>query len=116
MKEMAAAGTILPIDMVWKEGVEQGFPANLIKNLFPQQVAVGTTTDEIDKALARGAEEAAARAEPPPPEKPAPTKAPSIPPKPKKGRATAIKGCDIVSQDGTYARYRKKCTKCSHVD
>jgi hypothetical protein len=34
----------------------------------------------------------------------------------KKGRATAVKGADIVSQDGVYARYRKKCTKCDHKD
>ena len=52
----------------------------------------------------------------PQPEKPAPAKTPSIPARPKKGRATAVSGCDIVSQDGTYARYRKKCTKCGHID
>jgi hypothetical protein len=27
-----------------------------------------------------------------------------------------MKGCDIVGQDGDYARYRKKCIKCGHKD
>jgi len=116
LKEFAAAGTILPIDMVWKEGVEQGVQANLVKNLFPRPVMTATSTEEIDKALAKQATEpSAAEPETPPPEKPAPTKT-APPAKPKKGRATAIKGCDVVSQDGTYARYRKKCTKCGHID
>ena len=38
LKEMAAAGTVRPMDMVWREGVEQGALANQIKNLFPPAV------------------------------------------------------------------------------
>jgi GYF domain 2 len=33
-----------------------------------------------------------------------------------KGRATVLKGAVIVSQDGEYVKYRKKCTQCGHED
>lgn len=33
-----------------------------------------------------------------------------------KGRATALKGAVIISQDGEYLKYRKKCTECGHED
>ena len=33
-----------------------------------------------------------------------------------KGRATAVKGAVIISQDGEYVKYRKKCTQCGHED
>jgi GYF domain 2 len=36
--------------------------------------------------------------------------------RPGKGRATAVKGAVIISQDGEYAKYRKKCTHCGHDD
>jgi hypothetical protein len=34
LKELAAAGKILPTDTVWKEGVEKGVLASRVKNLF----------------------------------------------------------------------------------
>lgn len=130
LKEMAAAGTILPIDTVWKEGVEQGVEASRVKNLFPQPVI--NSTYAIDAALLGAAPpvQSAPLADVPafepivvntnlvPLEEPEPPKAkPKAPEKTvKKGRAVALKGADIVSQDGTHARYRKKCTKCGHND
>ncbi len=45
---------------------------------------------------------------PPAPTPPAPPKKPV-----KKGRATAVKGAIIVSQDGTNAKYKNKCPVCS---
>lgn len=42
---------------------------------------------------------------------------PRVAPKPaSKGRAVAVKGADIVSQDGITAKYRRKCTECGHKD
>src|SRR4051794_34810400 len=34
MKELAADGSILPTDVVWKEGVENGVAASKVKHLF----------------------------------------------------------------------------------
>lgn len=47
----------------------------------------------------------------------APTVPPgTVPEKPKTGRAMAIKGAIIVSQDGVALQYRKVCVKCGHQD
>jgi hypothetical protein len=110
LKEMAAAGTILPTDMVWLEGVVQGALASRIKNLFPhaavtlpaavvpapERIVVNTALVPLEKIDAPKPKE---------PEKPK-----------RKGRAVALKGADIVGQDGMYARYRKKCGKCGNKD
>jgi len=48
---------------------------------------------------------------PPEPEPPAPPKKPV-----KKGRAVAVKGAVIASQDGTNAKYKNKCSVCSYED
>jgi hypothetical protein len=34
----------------------------------------------------------------------------------KKGRATAMRGATVVSQDGEFVKYRKKCIKCGNED
>ncbi len=46
---------------------------------------------------------------------------PSVPARPplsckpaRKGRAVAVKGAVIISQDGTCAKYKQKCSVCSH--
>jgi hypothetical protein len=46
---------------------------------------------------------------------PAP-KAPVQQPPPRKGRATAVRGAVIVSQDGTTVYFRKKCSQCGHEE
>ena len=35
LMERASAGQLKPTDMVWKEGMEKGIPAEKVKNLFP---------------------------------------------------------------------------------
>jgi hypothetical protein len=99
LKHLAAAGTLLPIDTVWIEGNETGVLASQVKNLF---MPVATPPEE---------------AAPPPILVPLVEAKPTPKERPKaKGRAAAISGADIVSQDGEYARYRMKCVKCGHKD
>ena len=110
LKELAAAGTILPMDTVWQEGVAQGVSANRVKNLFPAAPADALPAVETPPVAAA-------------PESAPPEKVVALEDQPKKqdrparkGRAVAVKGADIVSQDGTHARYRKKCMECGHKD
>jgi len=78
---------------------------------------VATSTEAIDAALAESAPaENVVNENLVPIEKPAPPKAAPKPPEKKKGRAVALKGCEIAGQDGEYARYRKICTVCHHKD
>jgi hypothetical protein len=51
-------------------------------------------------------------------EEPAPIRRPpsSQLSQPKKGRAVAVKGAILISQDGQTIQYRKKCCKCGHED
>jgi hypothetical protein len=109
LQELAAAGTILPIDTVWQEGNEKGALASRVRHLFariaaPASVAVAPPVVIVESKPVLVPEHAAAPAKP------------TAKPAAKKGRATALKGADIVGQDGAYARYRKKCTKCGHKD
>ncbi|HMC87908.1 MAG TPA: DUF4339 domain-containing protein [Gemmataceae bacterium] len=43
-------------------------------------------------------------------------KPPAPQPPPRKGRASAVRGAIIVSQDGTTVYFRKKCIKCGHEE
>lgn len=102
---LAAAGDILPDDIVWREGVERGVPAHKVQHLFaePSPVAAATTPAE-----------AAPAAPVPEPVKPswdggrASTSG--------RGRATAGKGTIIVGQDGKNVKFRMKCTTCNTED
>lgn len=115
LKELAASGAILPMDTVWKAGVNEGVPAHLVKNLFVAPVSPPLlTTPETPKLIATGEEgtipfedddDAKIKDEPKPRPKPM-----------SRATATALKGATIVSQDGVDARYRMKCTKCGHAD
>ncbi len=90
LKELAAAGAILPTDTVWRDGTATGVAANLVKNLFaPPVVAIVVV------------------AEPP---KPKSTE------RPKRGSASALKGAEITGQDGVDARFRMICTTCGTKD
>jgi len=110
LQDLAAAGTILPIDTVWQEGNEKGTLASRVRHLFaraasnaaPVPVAAPPVVVAESKPMLVPEQAAAPKA---PEKKPA-----------KKGRAFAQKGADIMSQDGAYARYRKKCMKCGHKD
>ena len=132
LKEMAVSGTIQPMDTVWREGVEKGVLASRVRYLFVG-AAVKSAPTIAGPLLA-----AAAFASPPveaaaPPANPSPEivvntslvplesytpkPQPKAPEKPsRRGRAIALKGADILSQDGTNARYRRKCSECGHND
>jgi hypothetical protein len=133
MKVMAAGGGILLTDTVWKNDGPRGVPARKVEHLFAAPPA---------EALPEGAPAVGAvvLAEPPalPPEvSPQPlgvaasipddppllpeTAAPAPPPpgpqhQVRKRRATASSGATVVGQDGTYVRFRKKCSACAHED
>jgi hypothetical protein len=143
MKELAADGSILPTDVVWKEGVEKGVAANKVKHLF-QPAAPAQQRPEDDPVVPAVAPVGWVEAppspvvpEPVPPEEaavteaelPAPPLAPAEPPPvapdasasnwqqpARKGRATAGRGAVLVGQDGVTVKFRKKCTTCGHVD
>lgn len=144
LKDLADAGTILATDTIWKEGNEQGVRASRVKNLFAPIVAAAALPaleeaemptlaplvpyvkpEEVDVSAFAALPPASA----PPvlvaensvaaykPKGPAGPGAPASQPKPaSKGRAVALRGADIVSQDGTQARYRMKCETCKHQD
>jgi GYF domain 2 len=133
MKDLATSGEILPTDTIWKAGVEKGVLACKVKNLFslPQVIL----KLPLEKAAALPQLPARTPAEVTPPDTIVPvvvladsagtplgksvamSNQPTVTPKPaRKGRATAMKGADIVSQDGVNARYRKKCTECGQKD
>jgi GYF domain 2 len=129
LRELADTGRIQPMDTIWKEGMATGVAAHRVKNLFPdgelaeeqtqphepqptnESVEIaGVANEELHERTDEESEEATRHSEvdeaTPPPEKP---------PRPvleRKGRATAIRGAIIASQDGTTVYYRKKCIKC----
>ena len=92
LKELAAAGEILPTDIIWREGTAMGVAANLVKNLFapPAPGIVLVAEPPIPKAK--------------------PTE------RPKRGSASALKGAEITGQDGVDARFRMICTTCGTKD
>jgi len=90
---------------------------------IPAELAVGTKPDEATVGVATAPDKIAP--EPIPdnielePEAPVPATPDQVSPqkpKVKKGQAVAVKGAIIVAQDGTNAKYKKKCTTCSHED
>jgi DNA-directed RNA polymerase subunit M/transcription elongation factor TFIIS len=144
LKELADLGRLQPSDTVWKEGVDKGVLASKIDRLFPESsmpdhgahqrkkldpwltsppdrvtpgehlvdvipdgLMLAAVSDIIDPALPGDA---------PPVESPIVAKI-AVPKKtPKRGRATAVMGAGLISQDGETVRYRKKCTKCGYED
>lgn len=118
LKELAAAGAILPVDTVWQEGNENGVPASRVRYLFacpPADVLPAAAPVEPTPAPAIASiNPSPAAAVENHPTSPALAKAP--PKVPSRGRAVAQKGADLVGQDGVQARYRKKCITCGHKD
>jgi GYF domain 2 len=109
LKELAASGTILPTDTVWKAGVEEGVEAHLVKNLFaapaaPVAPVIVKLESNGDEGTIPFADEAMAKEK---------TSRPKLK---TRATATAVKGATIVSQDGVDARYRMMCSKCGHAD
>jgi hypothetical protein len=128
MKELAAAGGILPTDVVWKQGVEKGVAASKVKYLFAPPPAVAPSAAIVEVPEVLPPTEAPVPAPPPVAVelKPEPVAEqipePAAPPasgwhgETRKGRATAGRGAVLVGQDGVTVKFRKKCTTCGHLD
>lgn len=137
LKDLADLGRIQPSDTVWKEGVELGVLASKVKYLFspfPAVVAVTIPGVVLAGVAALGEQASPAPAGPATPVRdtklmvaavvveettPPAAPAPAAPPpadKVKHGRAVAVKGAVIVSQDGARVKFLKKCTTCGHLD
>lgn len=121
---LAEAGAILPTDIVWREGTEQGVAANRVKHLFAaapaDSPASSSPSDPSHSA------EANDRADAPAADQPADMSdvVRDMPSSWFSGaatsqttrRATAGRGTSIVGQDGTTVKFRMKCTTCGHDD
>jgi GYF domain 2 len=126
LRQRAAAGRILPTDMIWKEGVVEGALAKNVKNLLPASVAKAATvpadaTPPGPIAPEPVSDQPSSEMQPPQAEDAQlqPENRPGRRPQPeqqKKGTATAGKGAVIFSQDGIRVNYKKKCTVCGHED
>jgi hypothetical protein len=130
--DLAAAGQIRRTDMVWKAGIERRVLAGNVTNLFSAAEVDAVPSAAVDTHPG-----------PVPAESPAPFVTPIsaiIPDSPfrsesptsptagtgtlnapssqpvRRGRAVALQGAVIVSQDGQIVRYIKKCTACGHND
>ena len=92
----------------------------------PAPPVVPGTPEEPDPAVAAGPTDVAALPPPPSPggagrtapSKAAPNRGPSgrLPEPARKRRAVGLKGAVLVSQDGEYVHYRKKCSQCGFED
>jgi GYF domain 2 len=93
LKELAAAGEILPTDTVWRDGTVTGVAANQVTNLFaPAPAAAIVVVAELPTPKAKPTE------------------------RPKRGSASALKGAEITGQDGVDARFRMICATCGTKD
>jgi hypothetical protein len=117
--ELANAGKIQPTDAVWRAGVGRPIPAWRVKNLFPGLPAPpepGVAENDASSAETVPAEHEADAEDDaaftPSDEKPI-TK-PQEKERPR--RVLTIRGGILVSQDGKYVSFRKKCPKCSHEE
>ena len=135
LRDLAAVGKVLLTDTIWKEGTEQGQSAARVKNLFPPP---GLLAEALVSPLlppdAPSEDSGALVADGPAGDDPVAESSadvnadlPAVPVDPnkyvpsakkaeRKGRALAIKGCIITSQDGTTVQYRKICTTCRYED
>jgi len=128
MRELAAAGEILPADEVWQEGSERKHPASKVANLFAKlapivnlvppvllaaraEIAVEDSAElapqaDVDQISPIAAVEKA----------PAPKNRFTTPDVAKKKRIVSIRGGVLMGQDGVSAQFRKKCTTCGWED
>jgi hypothetical protein len=117
LRALAEEGRIQPADMIWKEGIADGVPAYQVKNLFgpevtpPEAAPPAGEVVSTRKTPADGTETAAPEepATPPPEQRPKPEER-------KKYRAVALKGANIVGQDGEVVYFNRKCVKCGHQE
>jgi hypothetical protein len=117
---LAASGTLLPTDTVWKGDNERGVPAHRVQNLFPAAPPMPASSAESPAADALALQ--AAEAQPgaatgaTATEEAAPRWDAVRQPTGGRARAVAGKGAQIVAQDGATVKFRKKCTTCGHED
>jgi hypothetical protein len=132
LKECALLGRIQPTDMIWREGMARGVLAARVKNLFPAEAGQAlagqanepTANEPAPAAHAINREGALPQSKPADTDpavifSPAPTPTSEAAPagKPRgKGRAMAVKGAVIISQNGESVQYRKKCERCGHAE
>jgi len=134
LRDLADKGHVLATDTIWKEGVVKGVSANKVKNLFqacqpevpPVFSSVPAATMPSSSQPMVGAPTGLATVSDDPltgtlPDKielqpemlaPLPQKPTRVPEPVKKRRAVAKKGAIIVSQDGVYVKFKRKCTVC----
>src|SRR5262245_49721869 len=137
LRQLASAGRLRPTDGIRREGMDRPVLAANVRNLFPapqpaadpagaaagppSPAAVSSSplpgspgsTGEPGPAAADGA------GSPPPasPRQAVPREGPPTQPEPaRKRRAVALKGAVLLSQDGVYVHYRKKCPQCGFED
>jgi len=119
LKDLADSGRLRATDTIWREGMASPILAGQVKKLFPPaqpkthvdfvsapEVAV-TPAYAAPETTAQSAAVATVEKEAPHVHQPEPAR---------KRRAVALKGVIILSQDGQYVYYRKKCVQCSHED
>ncbi len=119
LRELASTGVITPADLVWRAGSPARILAAQVKGLFttappPPLEPAPESAPGIETAVEAPAAGAAEAVTAPPAmevekEKPAAAK-------PRAKRVVSIKGGVLVSQDGTYVQYRRKCEKCGYTD
>lgn len=118
MKVLAAAGGILLTDIVWKNDGPRGVPASKVEHLFAAPPAEALP-EEAPALPPQPLDVRASIPDDPPllPEMAAPAApAPGPQHQVRKRRATASSGATVVGQDGTYVRFKKKCSACAHED
>jgi hypothetical protein len=119
--DLATAGSIVPDDIVWKEGVERGIPAHKVQHLFvgaPLPAAAAVASEAVPAAAAegKGADGSQAKAVGPAEESVKSTWDRGRAASSGKARAVAGKGTVIVGQDGKTVKFRMKCTVCGFED
>jgi hypothetical protein len=143
LKSLAAKGHIERSDTIWREGVQEGFPAATVKHLFPvtadapleaslrQTSSISSEEQSSAGPVDSGAAQSAAPEpntvlEPktfgagPLPAREAPSEAVQQANarrfQPRKARANAVTGAIILRVEDTSVVYRKKCNVCGYED
>lgn len=127
--DIAANGTVLRTDTIWRNDVESGVSAAKVKNLFPELVPIPVSAPPLDSGDLAVVHSVSSHSLHPAtldeddqdlttPDAAA-ADSPSISvvtPPPRPARASAGTGAIIVSQDGKTVKYRGKCTTCGRDD
>jgi len=123
MRELAAAGTLLPGDDVWQEGSTQKHLASKVGNLFvlPLLPISAAVLRPLEADAPAAAVNPFATAETPENQisdlGPAPMRNRLLPTEvARKKRIVSIRGGSLMGQDGNTVQFRKKCGTCGWED